>query len=155
MFMAYPAVLPIVQREWGLSGTQAGSISSAFQFGSAISLTVLSALADRMGARRVFLWSGFGSAVISLLLPVLAQGYLSALVLFAALAVSLAGTYTPGLILLADRFPAPRRGWAIGWFLASSSSGYALALVLAGLVVTLAGWRTARCRATPRLGDRG
>ncbi len=143
MYMAYPAVLPIVQREWGLTGTQAGSISSAFQFGSAISLAVLSALADRMGARRVFLWSGFGSAVVSLLLPVLAQGYLSALVLFAALAVSLAGTYTPGLILLADRFPASRRGWVIGWFLASSSSGYALALGLGGLMVTLAGWRTA------------
>lgn len=30
MFMAYPAVLPIVQREWQLSGTAAGSISSAF-----------------------------------------------------------------------------------------------------------------------------
>jgi MFS family permease len=143
MFMAYPAVLPVVQREWGLSGTQAGSISSAFQFGSAISLTVLSALADRMGARRVFLGAAFGSAVISLLLPVLVQGYLSALVLFAALAVSLAGTYTPGLILLTDRFPASRRGWAIGWFLASASSGYALAMGLAGLVVTLTGWRVA------------
>jgi len=143
MFMAYPAVLPVVQREWGLSGTQAGSISSAFQFGSAISLTVLSALTDRMGARSVFLGSAFGSTVISLLLPVLVQGYLSALVLFAALAVSLAGTYTPGLVLLTDRFPASRRGWAIGWFLASASLGYALALGLAGLVVTLTGWRVA------------
>jgi len=143
MFMAYPAVLPIVQREWNLSATAAGSISSAFQLGTAVSLTVLSALADRVGARSVFLWSGFVSAAVSLLLPVLAQGYLSALVLFATLAVSLAGTYTPGLMLIAARFPAERRGLAIGWFLASSSVGYALALVLAGLVVTLAGWRPA------------
>jgi MFS family permease len=143
MSMAYPAVLPVVQREWGLSGTAAGSISSAFQLGTAVSLAVLSALADRVGARQVFLWSSFAAALVSLLLPVLAQGYLSALVLFAALAVSLAGTYTPGLILLADRFPAARRGWAIGWFLASSSIGYALALALGGVVVTSAGWRIA------------
>lgn len=143
MSMAYPAVLPIVQLEWGLSATAAGSISSAVQLGTAFSLTVLSALADRVGARQVFLWAGFAAAAVSLLLPVLAQGYLSALALFFTLAVSVAGTYTPGLILLADRFPVERRGWAIGWFLASSSVGYALALALGGLMVTLAGWRAA------------
>ncbi|MFQ5898039.1 MAG: nitrate/nitrite transporter [Candidatus Methylomirabilia bacterium] len=143
MFMAYPAILPIVQREWELSGIAAGSISSAIQLGTAVSLATVSALADWVGARRVFLWSSFAAAGVALLLPVLAQGYLSALVLFATVAVSLAGTYTPGLILLADRFPVERRGWAIGWFIASSSFGYALALAVAGLLVTLAGWRTA------------
>lgn len=143
MSMAYPAILPVVQREWGLSATAAGSISSAFQLGTAFSLVVVSTLADRVGARVVFLWAAFVSAVVALLLPVLAQGYLSALILFSALAISLAGMYTPGLILLADRFPVERRGWAIGWFLASSSIGYALTLALAGLVVTTAGWRMA------------
>jgi len=143
MSMAYPAILPIVQREWGLSATAAGSISSAFQLGTAFALVVVSTLADRVGARIVFLWAAFASAVVSLLLPVLAQGYFSALFLFSALAVSLAGTYTPGLILLADRFPVGRRGWAIGWFLASSSIGYTLALGLAGLVVPLGGWKMA------------
>lgn len=143
MYMAYPAILPVVQLEWGLSGTAAGSISSAFQLGVAVSLTVVSVLADRVGASAVFRWSSFASAAVSLLLPFLAQGYVSALLLFTALAVSLAGTYTPGLILIADRFPAARRGWAIGWFLASSSVGYALALAVAGLMVTLAGWRPA------------
>ena len=76
MYMAYPAVLPILQREWDLSATAAGSISSAFQLGVAISLAVVSALADRVGARSVFLWSSFASAAVSLLLPVIAQGYL-------------------------------------------------------------------------------
>ena len=48
--------------------------------------------------------------------------------LFSLVAIALAGTYTPGLVLLAERFPVARRGWAIGWFLAAASSGYALAL---------------------------
>lgn len=143
MFMAYPAVLPIVQREWQLSGTAAGSISSAFLLVGAVSLAALSALIDRVGARPVLLWSSVASAAVSLCLPLFTHGYFSALILFSALAVSLAGTYTPGLVLLADRFPPARRGWAIGWFLASSSLGYALALLLAGLVIALAGWRAA------------
>jgi len=38
----------------------------------------------------------------------------SALILFSVLAAALAGTYTPGLVLLAERFTPERRGWAIG-----------------------------------------
>ncbi len=68
---------------------------------------------------------------------------MSALLLFAILAVSLSGTYTPGLMLIAARFEGGRRGWAIGWFLAASSLGYALALLAGGVVVSLAGWRAA------------
>ncbi|MFQ5801762.1 MAG: nitrate/nitrite transporter [Candidatus Methylomirabilales bacterium] len=143
MFMAYPAVLPIVVREWGLSGTAAGSISSAFQICTAIALAVVSALIDRVGARTVFLWASFASAAVSLFLPFLVNGYFSALMLFSLVAIALAGTYTPGLVLLAERFPVARRGWAIGWFLAAASSGYALALVLAGLMIAIVGWRGA------------
>jgi len=114
MFMAYPAILPIVQREWQLSGTAAGSISSAFQLVGAVSLAVLSALIDRVGARPILLWSSFASAAVALSLPLFTHGYLSALILFSVLAAALAGTYTPGLVLLAERFTPERRGWAIG-----------------------------------------
>jgi MFS family permease len=143
MFMAYPAVLPIVQREWELSGAAAGSISSAFQVSSAIALAVVSAMIDRVGARTLFLWSSVASAIASLCLPILAEGYVSALTLFSLLAIALAGTYTPGLVLIAERFPIGRRGWAIGWFLAAASSGYAVALLLGGWVITIVGWRGA------------
>ena len=143
MFMAYPAILPIVQREWQLSGTAAGSISSAFQLVGAVSLAVLSALIDRVGARPILLWSSFASAAVALSLPLFTHGYLSALILFSVLAAALAGTYTPGLVLLAERFTPERRGWAIGWFLASASLGYAIALGLAGLMMAIVGWRAA------------
>lgn len=143
MYMAYPTILSVVQREWSLSAVAAGSISSAFQLGTAVSLVVLSLLADRLGARTVFAWSGAAAALFSLLLPLFARDYLSALFLFVVVAVSLSGTYTPGLMLISARFPAGRRGWAIGWFLAAGSLGYALALLVGGVVVTLAGWRAA------------
>ena len=140
-FLAYAALLPLLQTEWAMSATAAGSISSAFQLGFAVSLVVFSALADRVGARRIFLWSSGATAGATALIPLLAGSYLSGLVMFTLLALSSGGTYTPGLMLLADRFPPQRRGTAIGWFLASASLGYALSLTVTGLLVSWAGWR--------------
>lgn len=143
MAMAYPAVLAVVQMEWKLSSAAAGSISSAYQIGTAVSLVFVSALADYLNPRLVFRVSAGATAVVSLLIPVLAQGHISALLLFGAVAVAVAGIYTPGIMLLAERFEPARRGRAVGWFLAASSMGYVLALLLGGSVVARAGWRAA------------
>ena len=143
MAMAYPAVLSVVQTEWGLSSTAAGSISSAYQIGTAVALVFVSALADYLDPRLVFRVSAGLTAAVSLLIPVLAHGHLSALLLFGAVAVAVAGIYTPGIMLLAERFGPARRGTAMGWFLAASSMGYVLALVVGGVVVARAGWRAA------------
>ena len=143
MAMAYPAVLSVVQQEWGLSATAAGSISSAYQIGTAVALVVVSVLADYFNPRLVFRVSAGLTAVVALLIPVLAQGLVSALLLFGAVAVAVAGLYTPGIMLLAERFEPARRGSAMGWFLAASSMGYVVALLVGGMVVERAGWRTA------------
>src|SRR3990172_206763 len=109
----------------------------------AFSLPILSALIDRVGARPILLWSSVASAAVSLSLPFFIDGYVSALILFSFLAAALAGTYTPGPVLFAGRFIPEGRGWAIGWFLGSSSLGYAVALGLAGLMMVIVGWRAA------------
>src|SRR3546814_15969037 len=59
-----------------------------------------------------------------------ARSYLSGLVLFSLAALAQGGTYTPGIMLIADRYPPERRGAAMGWLIASTSLGYALSLVL-------------------------
>jgi MFS family permease len=143
MSMAFPTVLAAVQTEWGLSNRAAGSISSASQAGTALSLVVLSAMADYWGPRAVFLVSSAVAAAVALLLPVLAQGQASAVLLFFVMAVVVAGSYTPGVMLIAGRFEPSSRGGAVGWFLASSSMGYVLALAVGGWVVASAGWRAA------------
>jgi MFS family permease len=143
MAMAYPAVLSVVQEEWGLSSTAAGSISSAYQIGTAVALVFVSALADYLDPRLLFRVSAGVTAAVSLLIPVLAHGHLSALLLFGAVAVAVSGIYTPAIMLLAERFEPARRGRAMGWFLAASSMGYVLALVVGGAVVARAGWRPA------------
>ncbi|HEY7205020.1 MAG TPA: MFS transporter [Methylomirabilota bacterium] len=140
VYIAYAATLPVLQREWSLSGTAAGSIASAFQVAYAVSLMGCSAIADRVGARRVFLIGTVASGLVSIAFAALARDYWSGLVLYTLLALALGGTYTTGILLVAENVPVERRGRAMGSYLAGHSLGLALALVLAGLAIPRGGY---------------
>ena len=140
MFMTYAATLPVLRGEWGMSATAAGSISTGFQAGYALSLVYFSSLADRVGARRVFLGSAWLSTVAALAFAFFARSYLSGLALYTLVALSQGGTYTTAIMLFADRYPPERRGGAVGWLIASSSAGYALSLVVSGVAVAWGGY---------------
>jgi len=51
----YSAVLPLLQKEWSLTGAQAGVVLSAFQAGYVIAVVALGFLSDRIGGRKVFI----------------------------------------------------------------------------------------------------
>lgn len=140
VFMTYAACLPVLREAWGMSATAAGSVSTGFQLGYAVSLVVFSSLADRVGARRVFLVSGAMSAVSGLGFALFARSYPSALLLYTLVALTQGGTYTTAIMLLADRYRPDRRGAAVGWLIASSSLGYALSLVLSGVALRRGGY---------------
>jgi len=140
VYIAYAATLPVLQREWGLSGTAAGSIASAFQIAYAVSLMGCSALADRLGARRVFLAGTAASAIVAVAFATFARDYGSGLALYTLLALALGGTYTTGILLVAESIPVERRGRAMGMYLAGHSLGLALALVLAGAAIPRGGY---------------
>ncbi len=140
VYIAYAATLPVLQREWHLSGTAAGSIASSFQMAYAISLMGCSALADRVGARRVFLVGTIASAVVAGAFAMFARDYWSGLCLYTLLAVTLGSTYTTGILLVAENVPVERRGRAMGAYLAGHSLGLALALVLAGAAIPRGGY---------------
>ncbi|MGH3367339.1 MAG: MFS transporter [Nocardioidaceae bacterium] len=140
-FQAYAGALPFLRSEWDMSGTEAGTLAFVWQAAFATSLVVLSSLADRLGAGRLFVWSTWATVAGTALVPLLAQGYWSGLALFSVLALVNGGAYIPGVMLLASRFPPARRGHAIGWFLGASSLGYGLALLLIGALASAVGWR--------------
>ena len=140
VYIAYAATLPVLQREWQLSGTAAGSIASAFQVAYAVSLMACSGLADRVGARRVFLAGTAASAVGAALFAAFARDYWTGLLLYTLLALALGGTYTTGILLVAENIPVAQRGRAMGAYLAGHSLGLALALGLAGLAIPLGGY---------------
>ena len=99
VFSTYAAALPVLQREWGMSAAAAGSIVSGFQISYAVSLVIFSELADRIGAKRFFLWSNFTAATVSLLFAIFARGYYSSLILYALIGFLLGGAYTSGLMM--------------------------------------------------------
>jgi MFS family permease len=143
VFTSYAAVLPVLQREWQMSAAAAGVVAAAFQIGYAASLVGFNLLSDRVGARPVFLWSSVAGAPAAMAFALLADGPVSAALLYGITALSMGGNYTPGLILIAERFPAATRGRATGFFLAATSIGYAASLFLTGAVLTSLGWRAA------------
>ena len=124
-----------------MSAAAAGSIASGFQIGYAISLVIFSALADRISPRVLYLWSFSVAALFSLGFAFIARGYLSALLLYTTVGISLGGTYTTGLMILAHQYPVERRGMAMGFFIASTSLGYALSLFLSGIALPIGGYK--------------
>ena len=143
VYISYAAALPVVQQEWRMSGTAAGSIASVFQLSYALSLVASSSLADRVGARRVFLVSTVASVVGAALFAAFARDYWSGLTSYALLAFALGGTYTTGILLVAENVPVARRGRAMGFLLGGHSLGLALALVLTGVAIPRGGYRLA------------
>ena len=139
--MTYAAAIPVLQQEWGMSAVRAGTISSGFQLGYALSLFVMSILADKFGPRVLYMWSMFAGALLSVAFAAFARGYTSALVIYFLLAMALAGSYTTGLMILAARYPSNRRGKATGYFIASSSMGFVLSLALSGWTLPMGGYR--------------
>jgi MFS family permease len=141
VFMTYAAVLSVLQQEWAMSAMQAGSIASGFQLGYALSLVVFSIIADRISARRVYLGSLFAAGVCSLGFAFLARDFLSGLILHTVMGVALGGTYTTGVMIIADQYVPTSRGMAVGFFIASTSCGYALSLAISGIVLPVGGYR--------------
>lgn len=143
VFMAYAAALPVLQREWDMSATAAGSISGGFQIGYAISLLIFSVLADRIGAKRVFLLSMFSTVISSMLFAFLARDYYSGIILYTLIGISMGGSYTPAVMMIADRYAPRDRGRAVGFFIASTSLSYTLSLIMSGAALQSGGYRLA------------
>jgi MFS family permease len=142
-FVAYSAVLPLTQAEWGLSAKQAGLIQSAFHLGYLTSLFVVGFIADHFGARRAYITTGIAACASPWAFVLFADGFWSAFWLHALTGLCQGGTYTPALALINDNIERSRRGRAMGFLIAGSSAGYAICLGVAGLALQFTGWRGA------------
>ena len=143
IFVAYSASLGLLKHDWGLSSAQAGLIQSAWHAGYLVSLFAVGFLADRYGAKRTFLAASIAACASGLAFALFADGFASALLLHGLAGLCSGGSYTPGLTLVSERFPAVRRGRMMGYYLAAASLGYALSLWLSSVLVVTSGWRTA------------
>jgi len=143
IFTAYAAAIPLLKPEWGMSAGEAGLIQSAWHFGYLFSLVAVGFLADRYGAKRVFIVSSVAASTSAMVFALFAESFLTGAILYGLTGLFSGGSYTPGLTLIAERFRSAQRGRAMGFYLAAASAGYALALVLTGALTPLIGGRGA------------
>jgi len=143
VFMVAAACLPVLRAEWDMTATQAGTVAAGFSFGYAASLLVFSWLADRIGAKRVFLISAVLSVLSALAFGLFARSYMSGLVFYTMAALTQGGLYTPAIMLFADRYAPAQRGTAVGWLIASNTIGYSFSVLMASAMLALGGYETA------------
>ncbi|MBL27991.1 MAG: MFS transporter [Rhodospirillaceae bacterium] len=141
--MIYAGSLPALGIAWAMSDAEAGLVQSVFNFAYALSLVAAGWLSDRLGARRVFLWSSACTALAGIMVAGLARSFESGLVLFALFGLFHGGTYTPSIMLIAQGVPSARRGLAIGMLLAGASLGYAGSIAIASAATAFASYREA------------
>ena len=142
-FMAVAACLHVLLNEWHISAAQGGAIVSSFTISYAVSLFVYSWAADHFGAKRMAIMSSWGAAAAALLFAFYARDFWSAFLLYGLCGLMLGGTYTPVVMLFAERHQPSRRGGAVGMLIASTSAGYAISLVLSGAAIDVGGYRAA------------
>jgi MFS family permease len=139
----FPALIPVFQPLWNLSGTQAGWVSGIYYAGYAAAVPLLVTLTDRFDARAVYLWCCLLGTLAALGFAFLAEGLWTAVIFRVLGGVSLAGTYMVGLKLLSDRLDERRRSRAVAVYTAFFGIGASLSVLVAGEAEALAGWSAA------------
>lgn len=143
VFSNFNAALPILQPQWGLSNTEAGLIFTAYQVGYILAVPILSTLTDWVEARRIYLAGALWAGLAGLAFAFGAQGFFSAVGWRTLGGIGLAGTYMPGMRMVAERFDTTRRGFAMGSYIATFTLGTSISLLVTSWATGRWGWRAA------------
>ena len=128
---------------WHLSATEAGMMASAYTLGYFLSVPVLMSLTDRIDARLVLLSGSIVIAVANIAFGLLADGWVSATLLWGLAGIGGAATYMPGLRALTDRLDGGEPSRAISTYTASFSIAVGLSFLTSQLLADAFGWRRA------------
>jgi MFS family permease len=142
-FSMFLAVQPLLQHEWQLSNTESGWISSAYFAGYMAAVPVLSSLTDRIDARSVWLGACALAAAAALGFAVWASGVATAASMQMLAGAGLAGTYMPGLKVMADRLSETPRPRYVAYYTTSFTAGASLSFWVVGLLADRLPWQTA------------
>lgn len=129
-----------IRESFGLPQSEAGRLLSWVRLG-ALPAVLLVPFADRVGRRRLFLICLIGSSLGTLLTAftqTLAQFVLAQMLVRTCLVAGSAAAF----VIVAEEFPAHRRGWAIGILGALALLGFGLGALVFSLIERLPfGWR--------------
>lgn len=142
-FAAYTTLLPVLQKEWTLSNSEAGFISGIFFAGYVVATPVLTSLTDRVDARRVYVFACLLSCLGAAGFAFLADGLIPALTFQFLIGAGLGGTYMPGLKMLTDQLDGAVQSRGVAFYAANFGVGSSLSIYLCGLIGGAFGWQAA------------
>lgn len=141
-FGTYAALLPELQHQWGLSNAEAGLAGGAFFGGYMVAVPLLVGMTDRVDTRRIYLLACLLATGGCLGFALFAGGLVSAMACQALIGAGLAGTYMPGLRLLAEHIQGANQSRSIAFYTSTFGFGTTGSLLLAG-ALSAWGWRWA------------
>src|SRR5215216_2537971 len=139
-FSTYAALLPELRDEWHLSNSQAGVVGGMFFAGYIGTVSLWTALTDRVDGRKVYLAGSVLTAAGGAGFGFFANGFWSALAFQVLLGLGIAATYMPGLRLLSDRVSGPYQSRYVSFYTSFFGIGTALSLAIAGFLAAAYGW---------------
>ena len=132
--------LPLIMKEWGLNMMQAGTIVTAMLIGACCGGFIFGPIADKFGRKKALMWCiGFFSITTGL--AGFAQDTFQISVLRFVAGLGLGAEWALGTTMLAEFFPAEKRGKASAWMMIGWPVGYFIALGLQAALVPMFGWR--------------
>jgi MFS family permease len=138
--MLYSIVLATLMRELGMTKATAGLLNSLTLIASALGGLLFGLLADRVGRRKMLSLSILTYSVFTF-----ACGFSSSITMLAVfrflLGLGMGGEWNSGATLVAETWPGNWRGRAMAIVQSSWAIGYALAAIVAQLVLSRANWR--------------
>jgi MFS family permease len=138
--MLYSLVLASLMAELHLSKGAAGVLGSITLLAAAAGGLFFGIVADRFGRTRALMASVLIYAVFTAACG-LAQNFVQLAVFRIVLGLGMGGEWASGASLVSETWPAEHRGKALGLMQSSWAIGYALAALVAAVVMPLAGWR--------------
>ena len=138
--MLYSIVLATLLGEFGMTKATAGLLNTLTLIASAIGSFFFGIWADRFGRRRML-----SASILTYSVFTFACGFSSSVTMLAVLrfllGLGMGGEWNAGATLVAETWPSAWRGRALGIVQSSWAIGYALAAMVAQIVLARAGWR--------------
>jgi MFS family permease len=139
--MLYALVLAHVMRDLGMSKAVSGLLATLTLVASGIGGLLFGFIADRIGRKRALMLSILTYSVCSF-----ASGLATSIAMLALarfiLGLGMGGEWNTGATLVAETWPDELRAKALAIVQSSWAIGYALAALVAGVVLHYANWRT-------------
>lgn len=133
--------LPLIRQDIGFTFAQGGALAAASTLVYACMQIPAGYLADRFGARRLFIIGLIGTSALTLLFALLRIYWL--LILDQAISGFFrALLFAPGILLINELFPPSRRAMAMGLYVAGGSFSNVLLNLFGPVFVGPLGWRS-------------